>query len=283
MFNPNGSHLKHPDDLFDEDRPVNLHDYDLVCVTNSSGKDSIVSLWEIVRMAKEQNYPLSQIIISHQDLGEAEWPGVPELIKQQAQFFGLEYHISKRVDKTGYEESLLEYVKRRGKWPSNKQRWCTSDFKRGPGNRVVRQLSNQLGAKRVLQTFGFRKQESPARSKRPTMSVNKLLTTKSRVVHDFLPVHDWDSDRVWQVIKENGLPYHKAYDLGMPRLSCVFCIFSPFNALVLAGKHNPKLLDKYIQVEDEIGHTFRNKFSLHEVRDVVNHGGEVDSISDWVM
>lgn len=30
-------------------------------------------------------------------------------------------------------------------------------------------------------------------------------------------------------------------DLGMPRLSCCFCIFSPRSALLLAGKHNPGL------------------------------------------
>lgn len=283
MFNPNGSHLRHPDELFHEGYSINLHDYDLTVITNSTGKDSVVSLWEIVRLAKKQNYPLSKIVISHQDLGEAEWPGVHELLVKQSEFFGLSHLISKRVDKNGYEESLLEYVQRRGKWPSNKQRWCTSDFKRGPGNRVVRQLANEVGAQKVLQTFGFRKQESPARAKRPTLSINKLLTTKSRIVHDFLPVHDWDSDKVWSTIKDNGLPYHKAYDLGMPRLSCVFCIFSPFNALVLAGQHNPDLLNKYIAVEDQIGHTFRNQFSLHEVKQKVESGEPIKKLEDWVM
>ena len=113
--------------------------------------------------------------------------------------------------------------------------------------------------------------------------MNKLLTIKSRTVHDYLPIHDWSTADVWRVIKENKIPYHKAYDLGMPRLSCVFCIFSPPAALKLAGSHNPELLQKYIDVEDTIGHTFRNNFSLHQVAEAIEAGEPVESIDDWVM
>ena len=69
----------------------------------------------------------------------------------------------------------------------------------------------------------------------------------------------------------------------MPRLSCVFCIFSPFDALVIAGMHNRELLDKYIHVEDTIGHTFRHGFSLREVRDAIERGYEPKKIDNWIM
>src|SRR5690606_2383428 len=98
---------------------MNLNDYDLIILNSSGGKDSLVELYEVTRLAKEQRYPLDRIVVSHQDLGEMEWQGTRELVKEQADFFGLKTYYSKRRNKNGYEETLLEYVERRGKWPSN--------------------------------------------------------------------------------------------------------------------------------------------------------------------
>lgn len=262
---------------------MNLHDYDIVIINSSAGKDSLCAEWEVCRLAKEQEFPFDKIVLSHQDLGKMEWKGTKELVKTQADLFGLKTYYSKRRDKNGYEEDLLEYVERRGKWPSNKQRYCTSDFKRGPGGRVVTMLTKDLGQCKVLYVFGFRKDESPARAKKVVLKLNTQLTTKKRIVHDWLPIHDWNVAQVWDVIKSNSLPYHYAYDLGMPRLSCCFCIFSPFDALVVAGKANPELLDDYIDVEKKIGHTFRDKFAIESVRYAIENEYQPKNISDWVM
>jgi 3'-phosphoadenosine 5'-phosphosulfate sulfotransferase (PAPS reductase)/FAD synthetase len=262
---------------------LNLHDYDFIVINSSAGKDSLCAIWEMSRMIEAQDFPSSNVIISHQDLGQMEWEGTKQLAATQARHFGYRIKYSKRRDKDGYEETLLEYVRRRKMWPSNTQRYCTSDFKRGPGARVVTALTKGMKGCRVLHVFGFRSQESPARSKKVKLSVNKMLTTKSREVDDFLPIHDWTTKEVWDTIKDNQLPYHHAYNLGMPRLSCVFCIFSPFDALVVAGKANPELLDEYIAVEDEIGHTFRNGFSLREVRTAIESDLVPEEIDDWIM
>ena len=262
---------------------MNLHDYDIVIINSSGGKDSLCAVWEVDRLAKEQNYPIEKIVVSHQDLGEMEWKGTKDLVEKQSNLFGLKTYYSKRRDKNGYEENLLEYVERRGKWPSNKQRYCTSDFKRGPGGRVVTALTKEMGVCKVLYVFGFRKDESPSRAKKEILKPNKQLTTKKRIVHDWLPIHEWNVNKVWDVIKLNSLPYHPAYNLGMPRLSCVFCIFSPFDALVVAGKANPELLNEYVEVERKIKHTFRDKFSIESVRDAIESTYEPKKISDWVM
>src|SRR5690606_5041732 len=124
---------------------------------SSGGKDSLVAKWEVFRIANEQGYPKERIHVSHQDLGAVEWPGIKELVKRQSAAFGFKVHFSKRRNINGEEETLLEYVRRRRKWPSNKQRYCTSDFKRGPGARVVTALTKGLGRCRVLHIFGFRK------------------------------------------------------------------------------------------------------------------------------
>ena len=89
---------------------------------------------------------------------------------------------------------------------------------------------------------------------------------------DWLPLHAWTTEQVWQRIKASGVRYHPAYDLGMPRLSCCFCIFSPRSALLLAGKHNPELLAEYVAVEKQIGHRFRKELSLTEVQEALAKG-----------
>ncbi len=262
---------------------MTLKDYDLIIINSSGGKDSLCALFEVCRIAKEQNYSFDKIVVSHQDLGEMEWPGTKELVKKQADLFGLKTYYSIRIDINGKVETLLQYVKRRKYWPSSKQRFCTSDFKRGPGAKIVTRLTKGLGECKVLYVFGFRKDESPSRSKKNSLQLNKRLGTKKRTVYDWLPIHEWDTKRVWDTIKQNRLPYHSAYDLGMPRLSCCFCIFSPFDALVIAGKHNPKLLDEYIKVENEIGHDFKKGFKISSVKKAISEGYKVEKIPDWVM
>lgn len=262
---------------------MDLHDYNLIIINSSAGKDSLCSIYEICRIADEQKYNRDNIVVSHQDLKKMEWKGTRELAQKQADYFGLDFYVSTRRNNKGYEESLLEYVERRGKWPSNKQRWCTSDYKRGPGARVVTMLTKDIKQCKILYVFGFRKEESPSRSKKEKLSVNKRLTTKKRLVHEYLPIHEWNEKRIWNTINTNKLPYHYAYDLGMPRLSCVFCIFSPFDALVIAGYANPELLDKYIETEDKTGHTFRDKFSISEVKEAINKGYKPTKIENWTM
>jgi 3'-phosphoadenosine 5'-phosphosulfate sulfotransferase (PAPS reductase)/FAD synthetase len=254
--------------------PINLNDYDFVIVNSSGGKDSLAALWEIDRIAKMQDYPASKVVVSHQDLGESEWKGTKELAKEQADLFGYDFKVSKRRREGKYDDTLLEYAERRGKWPSNAQRWCTSDFKRGPGARVVTALTKGMAKSKVLYVFGFRADESPARKKKKIFEVNTETTTKTRTVHNFLPIHNWTEERVWKVIKGNKLPYHFAYDLGMPRLSCCFCIFAPFDALVIAGQNNPELLDKYVAAEKRMGHTFKAKESLADVKKAIGKGYE---------
>lgn len=262
---------------------MNLNDYDFIIINSSAGKDSLCAMWQIIQMAKEQNYPLSKIVGSHQDLGQMEWEGTKELFYRQCEFFGIKGYESKRRNFKGENEYLLEYVVRHGKWPDNKNRWCTSDFKRGPGLRVVTALTKDMGVCNVLYVFGFRAEESPSRSKKEVLKLNTNASTKKRKVYEYLPIHNWTSLEVWFTIKSNKLPYHFAYDLGMPRLSCMFCVFSPLDALVIAGRHNPELLDKYIEAEEKTGHLFRHKFSIKEVKKKILEGYNPKTVSDWIM
>src|SRR5262249_28482543 len=126
---------------------------------------------------------------------------------------------------------------------------------------------------------------SPARALRPPFAPNEAASNGRRWVDDWLPLHAWTTRQVWDRIRASGVPHHPAYDLGLPRLSCCFCIFSPRPALLLAGRHNPELLAEYVAVEKQIGHRFRVELSLAEVQQALARGEHEPPgpIPDWTM
>lgn len=255
----------------------NFHEYRWVIINSSGGKDSQTAMTRVVECATSQGYPLDRVVVSHQHLGKSEWSGTLELVTKQAEHYGLGVVVSQYRDRNGFNRTLLDYVRKRGKWPDNKNRFCTSEFKRGPGGRVIAALYREAKGD-VLNVYGFRSEESPARAKKKVFVKNERFSSKSRTVHDWLPIHDWTEHQVWESIKKSGIPYHKAYDYGMPRLSCVFCIFAPKAALMIAGKHNPALLKEYVDLENEIGHTFKNNAPISEIKEALDNG--VVAVSD---
>ena len=261
-----------------------LADYDFVIVNTSSGKDSQTILRRIWAMAQREGYPSRRIVCAHADLGRMEWPGTVELAEKQADHYG--YRFWKMARPQG---DLLTHVQQRGRWPSSTNRYCTSDHKRGQIRKLMTELveAKTLGLRqpvvRILNVMGMRAEESPARSKLQPFSHDAAASNGKRHIDTWLPIHAWKLGDVWQDIKESGVPYHKAYDLGMPRLSCVFCIFSPPAALMLAGRHNPELLADYVAAEQRMGHTFRKDFPIAKVQQAIAAGEDWGRASDWVM
>jgi 3'-phosphoadenosine 5'-phosphosulfate sulfotransferase (PAPS reductase)/FAD synthetase len=136
---------------------------------------------------------------------------------------------------------------------------------------------------RILNCLGLRAEESPARARRLPFGLNEMASNSRRIIHDWLPLHSWTTAQVWARIRASGVRHHPAYDLGMPRLSCCFCIFSPRSALLLAGKHNPELLAQYVAVEKQIDHRFRKELSLAEVHEALAQGEQPGTVNDWFM
>lgn len=173
-------------------------------------------------------------------------------------------------------------------WPSSTARYCTSDHKRGQVATAITALSRERPAidgrrVRVLNCMGLRAAESSARSKKLPFQLNANQTNGKRIVHTYLPIFGWSVAKVWETIKASGCPSHYAYELGMPRLSCCFCIFAPKAALMLAGKHNPELLAEYVKVEQEVGSKFRIELPLADVKAALDRGEEPGEIQTWEM
>lgn len=186
---------------------------------------------------------------------EEEWPDAEKLVREQAEQLGVPLHVVSRG------ETLLQYVERRGKWPDARNRYCTSDFKRGPINTVITKLATHPWRRlRVLNVMGIRAGESESRAKRrpfsPAQPGNKRRYNGKRTVDEWLPIFRLSTNDVWQVIRDQGIPAHRAYDLGFTRLSCRICIFASTDTLLAAAWESPELFKRYVDVETKTGHIF---------------------------
>jgi 3'-phosphoadenosine 5'-phosphosulfate sulfotransferase (PAPS reductase)/FAD synthetase len=292
-----------------------LRSYDWIVINSSAGKDSQAMLDYVTHLARIAGVE-DRIIVVHADLGRVEWKGTKELFETQAAHYGHKTVVVSRIggvspgrgksrhfrpldgreDALTYEAGeeygdILDYVARRGKWPDAANRWCTADFKTAPVRKLLPALAKQTrtetGKKqpRILNCLGMRAQESPKRKKMLAFETEKEATTGAKHVDRWLPIHDWTVEQVWARIKESGVPHHEAYDLGMPRLSCVFCVMATGQkgaALKVAGKHNPELLADYVAVERLTGHRFTMALSLEEIQaDLAANPDTPDTVEDW--
>jgi 3'-phosphoadenosine 5'-phosphosulfate sulfotransferase (PAPS reductase)/FAD synthetase len=143
-------------------------------------------------------------------------------------------------------------------------RYCTSDLKRGPISRFIRQ--NFSG--NVVCATGLRAEESTARAKRETFRLRKDCTapTKGRFVYDWLPIRDWSEADVWRCIQQHGNIYHEAYQHGNQRLSCALCVLASVNDLINGAVHNPDTYREYCRIEAITGYSFRKDFWLSDLK-----------------
>jgi 3'-phosphoadenosine 5'-phosphosulfate sulfotransferase (PAPS reductase)/FAD synthetase len=261
----------------------NLSSYHWITINSSAGKDSQAMLDYVVEQCDRAGVPRSRLVVAHADLGRVEWPGTRELAEEQARHYGLVFHAVKRP-----QGDLLDHIAKRGMFPSPAARFCTSDHKRAQ----VHKLFTHLAAEslrdghppvRILNCLGLRAEESPARARKKPFARDERASNGRRVVDAWLPIHSWSTAQVWERIRASGVRHHPAYDLGMPRLSCCFCIFSPRAALLLAGKHNPELLAEYVAVEKQIGHAFRLELPLASVQEALARGEQPGPVQDWLM
>jgi 3'-phosphoadenosine 5'-phosphosulfate sulfotransferase (PAPS reductase)/FAD synthetase len=235
----------------------------LFVLNHSGGKDSQAMFAYVTRQV-----PADQIVVVHADLGRMEWAGVQDHIRASIGGYDL------NVVRAG--KDLLEMVGRRqatlqaaGKdappWPSAQYRQCTSDLKRGPVAKFTRHYVKASGHRLVVNCLGLRAEESAARAKRPAFRTITRECTRVRTVVEWLPIQDWTIDQVWQAIADSGQMRHWAYDKGMSRLSCCFCILASKADLTIAARENPDLYREYVQLEKSTGYTMRAGASLEQI------------------
>lgn len=270
-----------------------LANYDVILVSISGGKDSQATLDETVRAADAAGVR-DRVVTLFCDLGsDDEWPGTRELAAEHAAWYGLRHEVVCREvtadDGQRVQQSLSDHIEDRGLWPDAARRYCTSDMKRAP----VYQLMTRLAAEqrsagvtgrrvRILHVLGLRAQESPRRALLAPLARDERATNKTvRLVDQWLPIHDWDTSRVWERIAEAGTRPHPVYASGMPRLSCRFCVLASRSALVLAARLDPGGAEQRARQEERMGHRFRKDLSMRDIIAEAKAATGPTDVEDW--
>lgn len=255
--------------------------FDIVLVNTSAGKDSQAMLHLVCLQAKEQGC-LDKVVAVHSDLGRVEWKGTKALAAEQAAAYGVRFEVAPTRPKG---DLLAQIEFERKKFPGGTQaRFCTSDHKTSQIMKVVTRLVAEFkaanpkheGRVRVLNCLGLRSEESSKRAKEPNWIDEQPIWSNAtkRKVTRWLPIQTWTTEQVWTTIRLSGVRHHEAYDLGMPRLSCVFCVYANRGALMVAAKHNRELLDEYVRVEAAIGHDFQYNAPIRDIKAAIEAGEE---------
>lgn len=227
----------------------------LFVINHSGGKDS-QALYLLLR----DLVPHDQLLIVHADLGAVEWAGaIGHILATTA---------GERLVTCSASRSLLEMVEHRGMFPSPKQRWCTSDLKRGPIEKAIRRVTRERqavgapGWNLVVNCMGMRAEESTGRKKLAVFKHSTRNSKAGRDWYDWLPIHSMLEDEVFSTIAAAGQAPHPVYALGMRRFSCVFCIMASEEDLKTAARlatENPELLNdphlyrQYVELERRKG------------------------------
>jgi len=179
-------------------------------------------------------------------------------------------------------------------WPSRAARSCTKDFKTGPVYVLYTKLANEWRERtgetrecRILNCLGIRGAEGDERSKKPSFKHEEKSSSASRHIDTFYPIHWWSNDRVWDEIRKSGAPHHWAYDLGMPRLSCPFCVLAGKSALMTAAKALPERFERYLGAEKTTGSRFATSGkgdwdgSLAGIKRALEVGETISKVEGW--
>jgi DNA sulfur modification protein DndC len=231
----------------------------LFVISHSAGKDSQAQTILVRSMV-----PAAQIVVIHAVLPEVEWDGTIEHISETTKGLPL---ILARSTKT-----FFEMVDHRQMFPSPKNRQCTSDLKRGPIEREVRQhlAANPAYGGLVVMCMGMRAAESTGRAKLKTLKRNAANSVAGREWYDWLPIHHLTTPEVFAMIAQAGEEPHWAYAKGMSRLSCCFCIMASEADLTTAARLNPRLYARYVAKERALGFTLSmSQRSLPEITGVL--------------
>ena len=224
-------------------------------VSHSGGKDS-QAMYAILR----QRIPPAQMVVIHADLGRVEWEGVKDHIRA---------NIDHPLNVVRANKGLLDMVRHRFRtkpnvpsWPSSATRQCTSDLKRNPIQKFIRNDMKRRGQTLAVNCVGLRAEESAPRAKRSEWATNRALSRAGRTVWDWNVVLGLTTAEVFATIREADQSPFWAYQTGNQRLSCVFCIMGSRSDLANGRKYRPELYAEYIQIEEETGWTMFADASL---------------------
>lgn len=231
--------------LFDsrKDNRIEFDQTTPIVVNVSGGKDSSALLiW------MKAHYPHHQITALYCDTG-FEHPGVLQYIQSMTNQLNVP-HVVIRSD-----YSLLSLVQYRRVVPTVFCRFCTSRLKQYPADKWIRKTFPNGN---VVQCFGFRAEESPARAKKSVLAPYPELCTRNREVLFYAPLLDWRTDDVVGLVQSEGFQLFPTYEY-LSRLSCRYCFLAGKRDHDATRINDPEGYEQVQQVLETIGTPANNR------------------------
>lgn len=211
----------------------------------SGGKDSVVvkALADMAKVKYDAHYAITSV----------DPPELVQFIKtfpdviRERQYWkkdGL-YH------KKGDPITMWNLIPEKKMPPTRIARYCCAYLKesQGEGRFVVTGVRKAESARRAKNRGGLETAEKKSQRRdiydpdNPTPEMFYHCKVHSRRVLN--PIYDWDTEEVWEFIKEYNVPYCELYDKGYTRLGCIGCPMSTKNAEEL--EKYPKFKQAYIR------------------------------------
>lgn len=271
-----------------------LEDYDHIIISESGGKDSMACLFYLLDLG----VPKEKLELWHQSVDGGgndhvdlmDWPVTESYVEAVGEHFGIPtsyqwreggiYNELMRKDSltgdvyfTKDDGEIIHLPTRNGKKstrlkfpalsPNLRIRWCSPYVKIDVFRRALNNHPKYKD-KKVLVVTGERREESSNRAKYAEAEVH-ACNSKSRLVHAWRPVIDWDEQKIWDQYEKRKFLAHPAYILGWNRTSCFGCIFSTADLWAMMREIAPKRFERLVNLEKQIDHTIdTNRVSLHE-------------------
>ena len=254
---------------------------DLV-ISVSGGKDSDVMALALNKLHKARGWT-GQLILVHADLGRMEWKESLPHCYDLADKLDTRLAVVRKTTKIGGVERdfdlLMGFRRRMYKlmdvdgvvtappFSSSAARYCTSDWKRAPIDKFLRNEPRWRTDADVIVAIGLRRDESTARSKKATVQERKGASapSKNRRVTNWHPILHWTMDDINAICDEFDWELHVAYSLGNERVSCQMCVLACSGDITNGVYRNPKLYRQIVNIELRAGFAFQQHKPLWRV------------------
>jgi 3'-phosphoadenosine 5'-phosphosulfate sulfotransferase (PAPS reductase)/FAD synthetase len=267
-------------------------------ISMSGGKDSQAVLFEVVSAYHARGWS-GPLVAVHADLGRIEWEGTQAHAEKICAAAGVPLEVISAGDLIDRWQARREKLAGTDKpfWSSSQNRYCTSDLKRDPIDKLLRRY------KLVVSVDGVRAEESPARAKRSPVEIRSRITAQrlrglsipealqargenDRLAINWSAIHAFQLPEVWEscgtssedierrraLYREGreaeafaGAAVHHAYIRGNTRLSCSICILASDADIQNGARHNPSVARELVRMEAESGISFFNKRTLASI------------------
>ena len=142
--------------------------------------------------------------------------------------------------------AFLDLCKWKGRFPSTKTRFCTTELKVFPFQEQVLMPLLRAGRQVVMWT-GVRADESKARSKL------EMWNWEDPGYLMYRPIFHWTAEQCFSYTASHGVKNNPLYQKGMHRVGCMPCIMSRKHEVREISNRFPEVIDRVEEWEEEVG------------------------------